>query len=69
MVAEYGSVGNIGPGEGESGRSVEDKVGRACGTNMGRRWPRVGYWWERQRERDHYEDKDVSWWLILRWTF
>jgi hypothetical protein len=26
----------------------------------------IDYWWENQRERDHYEDKDVGVWIILR---
>jgi hypothetical protein len=30
---------------------------RAFSTN-GRRGMHVGYWWERQKERDYYEDKD-----------
>jgi hypothetical protein len=30
---------------------------------------RIGYWWESQRERDHYEDQDVGGWMILRWIF
>jgi hypothetical protein len=25
----------------------------------------IGYWWVRQKERDHYED--VGGWIILRW--
>jgi hypothetical protein len=25
------------------------------------------YWWERQKDRDHYEDQDVGWRVILRW--
>jgi hypothetical protein len=28
-------------------------------------------WWfvfsEKVRERDHYDDQDISWWIILRW--
>jgi hypothetical protein len=26
-----------------------------------------GYWWERQKERDHQEDKEVGGWIILKW--
>jgi hypothetical protein len=27
----------------------------------------IVYWWERQKERDHWEDQDVDGWTILRW--
>jgi hypothetical protein len=27
----------------------------------------VGYWWGRQKERDHWEDQDVGGWTILKW--
>jgi hypothetical protein len=27
---------------------------------MGRRGTLIDYWWESQRERDHYEDQDVG---------
>jgi hypothetical protein len=27
----------------------------------------VGYWWESQKESDHWEEKDVGGWTILRW--
>jgi hypothetical protein len=27
----------------------------------------IGYWWERQKERDHCEDQDVGQWTILKW--
>jgi hypothetical protein len=27
----------------------------------------VDYWWESQRERDHYEDQDVGGWILERW--
>jgi hypothetical protein len=32
---------------------------------MGRRGMHIGYWWERQKERDHLED--VGGWTILKW--
>jgi hypothetical protein len=34
---------------------------------MGRRGLHIGYWWEIQKERDHYEDQDVGVWTILKW--
>jgi hypothetical protein len=33
---------------------------------MGRRGMHIGYWWENQKERDHYEDQDVGGWIILK---
>jgi hypothetical protein len=26
----------------------------------------IGYWWESQKERDHYEDQDVFGWITLK---
>jgi hypothetical protein len=26
----------------------------------------IGYWWESQKERDHWEDQDVSGWAMLK---
>jgi hypothetical protein len=26
----------------------------------------ICFWWESQRERDHYEDQDISGWMIFR---
>jgi hypothetical protein len=34
---------------------------------MGRSGIHIGYWWEIQKERDHWEDQVVSWWTILKW--
>jgi hypothetical protein len=27
----------------------------------------IGFWWESQKERDHYEDLDVGGRIILEW--
>jgi hypothetical protein len=27
----------------------------------------VGFWWESQKERNHYEDLDVDGRMIIRW--
>jgi hypothetical protein len=27
----------------------------------------IGYWWESQKVRDHWEDQDVDGWTILKW--
>jgi hypothetical protein len=32
----------------------------------GRRGMHVGYWWENQKERDHFEDKDVDGWSNIK---
>jgi hypothetical protein len=29
----------------------------------------IGYWWEGQREKDHWEDQDVDRWIILKLIF
>jgi hypothetical protein len=33
---------------------------------MWRRRMHIGYWWESQKERDHWEDYDVCGWTILK---
>jgi hypothetical protein len=38
---------------------------RAYSTNG--RGVHVRFWWERQKERDHYEDLDVSGRIIFKW--
>jgi hypothetical protein len=37
---------------------------RACSTNGGRTGIYIGYWWEIQKERDHWEDQDVGGWIL-----
>jgi hypothetical protein len=27
----------------------------------------IEYWWEYEKERDHWEDQDVGGWAILKW--
>jgi hypothetical protein len=34
---------------------------------MGRRGMHIGYWWEMQKEGDHWEDQDIGGWTILKW--
>jgi hypothetical protein len=29
----------------------------------------IEYWWESQKKKDHWEDKDVGGWTILKWIF
>jgi hypothetical protein len=41
-------------------------MGRACSTNGGRGM-HIGYWWESQNERDHWEDQGVRGCKILKW--
>jgi hypothetical protein len=33
----------------------------------GRRGMHRGHWWKSQNERDHWEDKGVGGWTILKW--
>jgi hypothetical protein len=34
---------------------------------MGKRGLNIGYWWEIQKEGEHWEDQDVGGWAILKW--
>jgi hypothetical protein len=34
---------------------------------IGRGKMHIGYWWESQKERDHWEDQGVGGWTILKW--
>jgi hypothetical protein len=36
---------------------------------MGRRRMHIEYWWESQKDRDHYEDGHIGGWIILKWIF
>jgi hypothetical protein len=43
-------------------------MGRACSINGGEEeYIYIGYWWESQKERDHWEDQGVGGWTILKW--
>jgi hypothetical protein len=41
-------------------------MSRASSTNGGEEECR--YWWEIQKEREHWKDQDVGGWTILKWT-
>jgi hypothetical protein len=33
---------------------------------MGKRGKHIGYWWESQKKRDHWEDQDAGGWITLK---
>jgi hypothetical protein len=35
---------------------------------LGRQGIHIEYWWESQKERDHWEDQGVGGWTILKWN-
>jgi hypothetical protein len=43
-------------------------MGETCSTKREKRNV-YRLWWENQRERDRWDDQDVSGWIILRWMF
>jgi hypothetical protein len=45
-------------------KSRGHEMGRECGTV--RRRMNIGFWWEDQKEIDHYKDLDVDR-MILKW--
>jgi hypothetical protein len=47
-------------------RMIKSRRIRGHVARMGRRGTHIGYWWERQKERDNYEDQDVGGWTILK---
>jgi hypothetical protein len=51
-------------------RMIKSRRMRCAGhvARVGRRGMHIGYWWERQKERDHYEDQDISGRVILKFT-
>jgi hypothetical protein len=45
----------------------KDEMSGVCSTNGGEEEALMGYWWESQKERDHWEDQDVGGWTISKW--
>jgi hypothetical protein len=41
-------------------------MGKACSTSE-RREMHVGYWWESQKVKEHWEDQDIGGWTVLKW--
>jgi hypothetical protein len=49
-------------------RMIKSRRLRLAGhvARMGRRGMHIGYWWDIQKERDHWEAQDVRGWTILK---
>jgi hypothetical protein len=41
-------------------------MGRECSWH-GERGTHIGFWWESQKDKDHWEDLDVGGKIILKW--
>jgi hypothetical protein len=50
-------------------RMIKSRRMRLIGhvARIGRRGIHIGYWWESQKEKDHWENQVVSGWTILKW--
>jgi hypothetical protein len=50
-------------------RVIKSKSMRWVGhvAQLGRRGMRIEFWWESQKERDHWEDQDLGGWPISKW--
>jgi hypothetical protein len=50
-------------------RMIKSRSMRWAGyvARMERRGMHIAYWWESQKERDHWEDQDVSGWTVLKY--
>jgi hypothetical protein len=45
----------------------EDGMGKECRTNWREDECIYDIGWESQKERDHWEDRDIRGWTILKW--
>jgi hypothetical protein len=50
-----------------NGESVKSVFSMLIYHEWGRRGMHIGYWWESQKVRDHWEDQDVGGRTILKW--
>jgi hypothetical protein len=50
-------------------RIIKSRMMRWAGhiARIGSRGMHISYWWGSQRERDQYQDQNVSGWILLRW--
>jgi hypothetical protein len=45
----------------------DHKIWKVGAGHVARMGMHIGYWWESQKERVHWEDQDVGGWTILKW--